>query len=182
MANEYLKRTPTSTGNRKVFTWSGWVKRNSLTDGAAQSLFTGGVNASDRGVIDFNDVDTLRFGFNNSASWSLTETTAKFRDAGSWMNVIVSVDLTTSGNEDVSIYVNGIKISSSAVTWPSIVNNVWNAAGYGTYITSTYGDLSAMYEGEMFDGEGIDFYSSYTQTYMPTRQRLEECGIGNDWY
>jgi len=34
----------------------------------------------------------------------------------------------------------------------------------------------------MFDGEGIDFYSSYTQTYMPTRQRLEECGIGNDWY
>jgi hypothetical protein len=28
MANEYLKRTPTSTGNRKVFTWAGWVKLN----------------------------------------------------------------------------------------------------------------------------------------------------------
>ena len=28
MANEYLKRTPTSTGNRKVWTWSGWVKTN----------------------------------------------------------------------------------------------------------------------------------------------------------
>ena len=28
MANEYLKRIPTSTGNRKVFTWSGWVKSN----------------------------------------------------------------------------------------------------------------------------------------------------------
>jgi hypothetical protein len=156
MANEYLKRTPTSTGNRRVFTWSGWVKRNSLTDGAPQSLFTGGVNGSDRGVIDFNDVDTLRFGFNNSGSWSLTETTAKFRDSGSWMNVIVSVDLTTSGNEDVSIYVNGIKISSSAVTWPSIVNNVWNAAGYGMYVTSTYGQISQMYEGEMFDVFWVD--------------------------
>jgi hypothetical protein len=28
MANEYLQRTPTSTGNRKVFTWAGWVKRS----------------------------------------------------------------------------------------------------------------------------------------------------------
>ena len=31
MANEYLTRTPTSTGNRKVFTWSGWVKRNQIS-------------------------------------------------------------------------------------------------------------------------------------------------------
>ena len=31
MANEYLKRTPTSTGNTRVFTWSGWIKINSLT-------------------------------------------------------------------------------------------------------------------------------------------------------
>ena len=155
MANEYLKRTPTSTGNRRVFTWSGWVKRNSITNGSPQSLFTGGVNASDRGVIDFNDVDTIRFGFNNS-SWYLTETTDKFRDTGSWMNVIVSVNLTTSGNEDVSIYVNGIKRSSSAVTWPSIVNNVFNEQGYGMYITSTYGQLNAMYEGEMFDVFWVD--------------------------
>jgi hypothetical protein len=27
MANEYLKRTPTSTGNRKVWTWSGLGKK-----------------------------------------------------------------------------------------------------------------------------------------------------------
>ena len=28
MANEHLKRTPTSTGNRKKWTWAGWVKLN----------------------------------------------------------------------------------------------------------------------------------------------------------
>jgi hypothetical protein len=28
MANEYLQRTPTSTGNRKVWTWAGWIKRS----------------------------------------------------------------------------------------------------------------------------------------------------------
>lgn len=43
-------------------------------------------------------------------------------------------------------------------------------------------DCDPNYEGEMFDGNGIEFDSSYTQTYMPTRKRIEEVGIGNDWY
>lgn len=38
------------------------------------------------------------------------------------------------------------------------------------------------YESEMFNGYGIDFFGTYTKTYMPTRKRIEECGIGNDWY
>jgi hypothetical protein len=43
-------------------------------------------------------------------------------------------------------------------------------------------DCDPEYESEMFDGRGIEFESTYTITYMPTRKRLEECGIGNDWY
>ena len=43
-------------------------------------------------------------------------------------------------------------------------------------------DCDPDYEGEMFNGDGIDFESSYTKTYMPTRKRIEECGVGNDWY
>lgn len=43
-------------------------------------------------------------------------------------------------------------------------------------------DCDPEYEGEMFDGEGIDFYSSYTQTYMPTEKRLNDVGDGSDWY
>ena len=38
------------------------------------------------------------------------------------------------------------------------------------------------YETEMFNGSGIDFRSSYTGAYMPTRERLESVGLGNDWY
>ena len=33
MANEYLKRTPTSTGNRKVWTLALWLKRNIVAGG-----------------------------------------------------------------------------------------------------------------------------------------------------
>lgn len=43
-------------------------------------------------------------------------------------------------------------------------------------------DCDPNYESEMFDGDGINFYDSYTQTYMPTRERVDNCGVGNDWY
>lgn len=43
-------------------------------------------------------------------------------------------------------------------------------------------DCDPNYDTEMFDGNGIDFYSSYTQAYMPTRLAIEKVGIGNDWY
>jgi len=43
-------------------------------------------------------------------------------------------------------------------------------------------DCDPDYESEMFDGDGIDFYSNYTTGYMPTREHLNNVGIGNDWY
>ena len=154
MANEYLKRTPTSSGNLREFTFSAWVKKNVPTSSSPQSLLSGGVNGSDRGIIDFDSPGgDIRFGFNNSSSWYLTETTSLFRDPSSWKNVVVSVNLV---NADVSIYVNGIKQSNSSVSWPSIVNNVFNAAGYGMYIGSTYGQNNQMYNGEMFDVFWVD--------------------------
>lgn len=45
-----------------------------------------------------------------------------------------------------------------------------------------FNDCDPNHETEMFDGEGIDFYSDYTIAYMPTHQRLQERGKGNDWY
>jgi hypothetical protein len=42
-------------------------------------------------------------------------------------------------------------------------------------------DCDPEYEGEMFDGKGIDFESSFTIGYMPTRKRLNRVA-GNDWY
>ncbi len=49
-------------------------------------------------------------------------------------------------------------------------------------IEDYFKDCDSEHQSEMFDGDGIDFYSSYTKTYMPTRQRLDEVGKGNDWY
>lgn len=37
------------------------------------------------------------------------------------------------------------------------------------------------YEDEMFDGNGIDWYSTWLGGYIPTRERLDSAGSG-DWY
>ena len=42
-------------------------------------------------------------------------------------------------------------------------------------------DCDPGHESEMFDGEGIDFYSTSTQTYIPSREKLDFCK-GEDWY
>ena len=46
--SSFLSRTMTSTGNRKVFTFSCWIKRNQLEDA---SLFSAGTSATDRTEI-----------------------------------------------------------------------------------------------------------------------------------
>lgn len=43
-ASAYLSRTPTVAGNRKTWTWSGWVKRGKL--GATQVMFGSQTNSS----------------------------------------------------------------------------------------------------------------------------------------
>ena len=40
----YLHWTPSGAGNRKTWTWSGWVKRNTL--GTEQVIWTGGASTS----------------------------------------------------------------------------------------------------------------------------------------
>ena len=57
----YLNRTPSSAGNRKTWTWSGWVKRSKL--GAIQYFFGAVPSSSAYCQFAFNSDDTLRVQF-----------------------------------------------------------------------------------------------------------------------
>ena len=87
----YLSRTPASAGNRRTWTWSGWVKRGNL--GAVQDIFTlydGG--ASDTGTFN------LRFNSDkihvNAYTFSFRVTTQVFRDVSSWYHIALAFDTT----------------------------------------------------------------------------------------
>ena len=104
MANEYLTRTPTSSGNRSTHTWSGWIKRNVLGDWtrlfstAGQTLLQ---------LTGSSPPDQIRYLDQTGSNYDL-RSTSLLRDVGSWMHIVLSVDHTLSVPRDrVRIYVNG---------------------------------------------------------------------------
>ena len=114
----YLSRTPSSTSNRKTWTFSAWVKRSNITTGAFQTLFSAN-NSSNYGLygtyIWFTTTDTLAISINSGIYY--LQTNAVFRDIGAWYHVVVNIDTTqaTSSNR-MKIYVNGVQETSFATT------------------------------------------------------------------
>jgi hypothetical protein len=166
----YLSRTPASSGNRKTWTWSGWVKRGNL--GTSQWLI-----GSDTGVhyswlsIDANaSNDTLRLGHvpasGATISWS---TQAVFRDPSAWYHILGVVDTTLAAGEDrFRIYVNGVRQSL-------IDTGFQGGQGYipqnlDTYINSTnIHNIGRFPRGSnYFDGYLADVHSIDGQALDPT--------------
>ena len=114
----YLSRTPSSTSNRKTWTFSAWVKRSNITTGAFQTLFSAN-NSSNYGLygtyIWFTTTDTLAISINSGIYY--LQTNAVFRDVSAWYHLVVNIDTTqaTSSNR-MKIYVNGVQKTSFATT------------------------------------------------------------------
>jgi hypothetical protein len=117
----YLRRTPASAGNRRTWTWSGWIKKttNSVILG---SILSGGTSSYyDAFNWGSDSSDTLDFNLANSGGGSndygVFETTQLFRDVGAWYHIVLAVDTTqgTAANR-VKLYVNGSQITTFART------------------------------------------------------------------
>ena len=115
MANEYLQRTPTSTGNRKVFTWSGWVKSNidnSPANGNAVFMCAAenDGNTYYRTRLGRYVVNEGDFGFNHyDGANDNYGTQALNRDHSNWEHYICAVDTTQEQTTDrVKLYLNGV--------------------------------------------------------------------------
>jgi hypothetical protein len=112
----YLSRTPGTAGNRKTWTWAGWVKR-SKTSGQPQMIFCGGpdtANDTDQIQIFFHADET--FGI-NSQNTQFRRTTQVFRDFSAWYHFIVAVDTTQgTANDRIKFYVNGSQVTTFSAT------------------------------------------------------------------
>ena len=106
-ASAYLNRTPASAGNRKTWTWSGWVKRGELL--TTQMLLTVGSAAADRSTIYFTNGDGFAFLVGTTGpTYRGVYTSADFRDVSAWYHFVCSVDTTQATDADrVKLYVNG---------------------------------------------------------------------------
>ena len=114
MATTYLSRTQT-TGNRRTWTFSAWVKRCTV------SSYSALINATttDEETIRFRNDNKIQIFFNGTTSGDL-ETTAVYRDPNAYYHVVLAVDTTQAiAANRVKLYINGEQVTSfSTETYP----------------------------------------------------------------
>ena len=118
-----LNITPSSTGNRRTFTTSLWVKRSKIS--SSMEFFTGGSNSYNTASTQFgiNSSDQLQFydvlaGITN---YAYVRSDNLLRDTSNWYHIVLAVDTTQSTASDrVKLYINGSEVSYvSSPTYPS---------------------------------------------------------------
>jgi hypothetical protein len=163
----YLNRTPASAGNRKTWTWAGWVKRSSSTSAGGTQLYqtlfesTGATSPNTRTSFMFNG-DQLDF-FTDNASSSRLVTSQVFRDFSAWFHVVLSVDTTqgTASNR-VRIYINGVQVTAfTTATYPT--QNLDTAVN-----TTTEHRIGKPYDNFYFHGYLADIHFIDGQALDPT--------------
>jgi hypothetical protein len=183
----YLGKTFASAGNRKTWTWSGWVKRSKLA--SAMSLF--GTRGASPG-----DVNTLQFGFTSSDTFEIGLETAYalistpvYRDPSSFYHVVVALDTTQStASNRLRVYINGtevttwstdsrstlisqnsdlgINIGSQLHQLGSLISNSWYFDGYMTEVHFVDGSqLTPSSFGETDTDTGVWKPKAYSGSY-----------------
>jgi len=144
----YLNRTPSVAGNRKTWTWSGWMKRANID--AYQHFICAGPSGSDFFVSRFGTTGKLELWDYSSATDHLKYiTTAVFNDSSAWYHIVFAVDTTqATASNRVKIYVNGVQVTAfDTETDPSL--------NFDTHINSS----SYKHEIGALTGSGANVYT-----------------------
>jgi len=154
-SSDYLNKTQAS-GNRRTWTFSGWIKRSNIS--AEQHIWSSN-NGSNYSTLGFQGgVNDLYYYDYSGASVNYFYTSQLFRDPSAWYNIVFAYDSTqaTSSNR-MKLYVNGSQVTSfSSSSYPSLnYDSFANVSGYVAYIgTQTSG--GSYYSGYMSEINFID--------------------------
>ena len=119
--SEYLSRTPSSSGNQQIFTFSSWVKFSHINSGLSEwsTLFSAGDYAANSPTfrIGHHTNNSLQVSFyTNSEYTGYYRTDALHRDTAAWYHFVCAVDTTQGTNTNrVKIYVNGVLAPTTSV-------------------------------------------------------------------
>jgi hypothetical protein len=175
-ASAYLSRTPASAGDRKKWTWSGWVK--SYFPGAADqySVFNSGLNTSTHNgtYITFTNDGIFRIvnqtGSALSFDASHVASTAVYRDPSAWYHLVIAWDTAqgTAANR-VKLYVNGVQVTALSQTdYPTQDLD----SGLNNDVAHSIGSI-------LQDGSRINYYDGYmTEFNFIDGQALDPTDFG----
>jgi hypothetical protein len=158
MATTYLTRTPSSTGNRKIFTISAWIKRSKT--GNNQKVITAGTSGTEGGLQFSTGTgeNCLKFYEYVGSEVISIAPNRILRDTSAWYHVVIAVD-TTQATASISViyYLNGVQETSFATaTYPSQnYDTLFNNSGTANTIGFLIGH-SAYFDGYMSHIHFID--------------------------
>ena len=133
----YLSRTPSVTGNRKVWTWSGWVKRGQLDSGADDRvLFSSPSQSGNDGIAAiYFDSDQLHTYYDTSGANPYGPIGPRlYRDPAAWYHIVWAVD---AANTIHYVYVNNELVSTDPSYYPPNYEYSMNRSGGYTHTMGT---------------------------------------------
>ena len=161
-----LSRNPSSTGNRRTFTISAWVKR-CKTDNVDESIFNSNVDSGNNrftfGISNAGNI--LIYNRTGGTTYSLASNDV-LSDPSAWYHCVCIIDSTDSTEADrMRMYVNGTRITSFADNVPISSQNVETAVNRDD-TTHAIGDKQ--WETSHFDGYISEHYFLDGVAYEPT--------------
>ena len=167
-STSHLTRTPSSAGNRRTWTWSGWIKTTTSSTYRALIEGYGGTPAgANRTSFQLNNQGKLHILFDNGNSGQLL-TSRQFRDPSSWFHVVLAVDTSQSTEANrVKIYVNGELLESSDYD-----TTVYPSRNYSTGINNN----QPHYINRVVDPKWGDWYAA--EVYLVDGQQLAATDFG----
>ena len=185
-SSNVLNRTPSAAGNRKTWTWSGWVKRTTLgTEGGIFSTYAG----AHPNTSLFWESEALKF-HDYTGSYNIRlGTSAVFRDPSAWYHIVLAYNSTESTASDrAKLYVNGTLQTLSGTTVPSNFQTDWNSTtehNIGAFAAYFDGSMSQCYfiDGQALGPGYFGFTDPLTNTWRPKKFRAVGTTIndGTTW-
>jgi len=180
--SSFLSRTPASAGNRKTWTWAGWVKRSALT--GTNYLFGAYYDGSNRyEYLAFDSSNQIEwfsglYDINGTTVSGRKITTPVYRDASAWYHIVAVKDTTQATASDrFKLYVNGVQVSTfgtstnPALNDESFINDSSTPHRVGGLV-STANSNQYLADIHFIDGQALDptsfgEFSATTGVWMP---------------
>jgi Concanavalin A-like lectin/glucanases superfamily/SPRY domain len=208
-ATAYLNRTFGTPTNQKIWTYSFWFKRGTLS--TDQGTFIGNNSSTDQWYFRISSNNTLYIGdyYND-----VMTTTPVYRDPSSWYHIVLAVDTTQSTATDrIKLYVNSVQqsytqgarfptqnfnIPLNQASLPVVIGNGSSFTGMDGYITevnfidgqqltpSSFGGTNAVtgvWEPRQYTGTyGTNgFYLNFKDNTSTTTLGYDYSGNSNNW-
>ena len=154
----YLEKTFSAAGNRRVFTWSGWVKKCHITDSQSVLFSAYGGSGNAYLSLDFRHDQPRFVGWSGSSVTHEVKASAKLRDPSAWYSIVWSVNTNEPTDADkVKLFINGVRQTQFETTnYPSTGDDLYINNAIVHEIGRNVGTSQAGFDGLMSQIHFID--------------------------